>query len=164
MRSLFFQIFWEIAQRVSRDLDGLDLLPQSLPTSCPHSCACVILCFARLQELQQGCLSWKSAPHPLHDPCLQPHLVLSHRVLNVNCYSNPCLLVQTILGCLHGYPAMVFGDIHIIPLSCGILHPAQPPVLLWPCDVGPVQACLSLILTCAVSTPYLYPYSSSIVT
>lgn len=112
----------------------------SLPTSCPHSCACVVLCFACLQEIQQGCLSWKSAPHPPHGPRLQPHLVLSHRVLNVNCYSNPCLLVQTILGCLHGYPAMVFGDIHIIPLSSGILHPAQPAVLLCPCDGCPLPS------------------------
>lgn len=81
LRSLFFQIFWEIAQRAWRDLDGLDLFPQSPPTSCPRSCAGVILCCVHLQEVQ-GCLSWKSAALPPRGPCLQPHLVLSHRALN----------------------------------------------------------------------------------
>lgn len=65
----------------------------------------------------QGCLSWKSAALPTHGPRLQPHLVRSQGVNT----GSPCLLAQTILGWLHGYPAIVFWDIHI-PWSSGILH------------------------------------------
>lgn len=73
--------------------------------------ACTGLCCAYLQQPEKGCLSQKSTALLQYVPPLQTHLVLFHS-----------MLLPTILGWLHSHSIIGIQEIHIIPLSSGLLY------------------------------------------
>lgn len=96
--SPFFQTFPEIGRRAKGVLGGVDSPLHSMPTSQPHPCACSVLCCAYFQEVEEGCLSQRSAALPPHGPPFQPHFALSHSVLAF-AISNSAWLAPQPSGC-----------------------------------------------------------------
>lgn len=113
---MFFQTFLDMDQGALGVLGGLDLPLHSAPSCKPHSCSCVVLYCAYLQELEQRCLAWKNDALLPHGSLRQPHLVLSHGVLLPTILV--CLL-PTILGWLHSHLAIMFetGTLSHYPLG-----------------------------------------------